>query len=222
MATEQPSLAAHLQDIWQLTQRRYRDKKNWWTTLKLRRQFSLDFVSLNNVSVRIPSGQLPDCDSCLHICCTGKKSRVRLRLTDIASLVHLGHADAIDTSHPLPLAGDPKPHFLEQVMPHLRQDKTHTCVLLNEDRLCSIYPSWPLSCARYPYAFDADNKVIFWAKGCQSTKQVSLDDAPDSIRSISQAAIETYNQDVRDILMLHYAKDELREARFEEWVKIQP
>ena len=154
------------------------------------------------------------------ICCTGAKSRVRLRTTDIVSLVQLGHKDAIDARHALPLAGQAKPHYLEKVMPHLFQDNTRTCVLLNKERLCSVYPNWPLSCARYPYAFDADNDIIFWAKGCQSPMEITVAEAPDGVKKLTQAAIETYNQDIRDILMLHYAKDELREAGFNQWIKI--
>ena len=66
----------------------------------------------------------------------------------------------------------------------LARDQTGTCALLTADRTCGAFPSWPLSCARYPYALDLQRRVVFWAKGCGSSTVLPSGEAPENIKRL--------------------------------------
>ena len=211
--------------LWPTARQRLYSLRGVPTWLKLNRRFRLRLVRPRKVKVLVPAGRLPDCEACVELCCTGPNALVSLRLADVARLVDAGLEAFI-----APRSADPslaaearsraKPSFARRrleasvfadMFPVLSRDDTLTCRLLNEDRLCGAHPSWPVSCQRYPYAFDAEHDVVFLAEGCRSHRLISIDDAPDSVARLVNAAVDAYNQRVKDIVLLHVALREVWE-----------
>lgn len=210
------ALERSVDELWQRTRFRLHSPRYLWTWLELRRRFDLSLVRPASVKVMVPRGLVPDCESCVDICCTGPNAVVSLRLTDIAALVDAGLERAMTHERPDREPDDKSWARLEadwsvfhRAFPVLKRDVTGTCSLLTESRTCGAYPSWPLSCARYPYAFDALNNRVFLAKGCESHREVSLDDAPGGVRRLVDNAVRAYNERVKDVILLHVALEEI-------------
>lgn len=190
------SVLKKLDSLWERARYRHYYPQNWFKLRSLHKRYELDFLRYSDMQIMIPRGRVPDCENCLEICCTGPHSIVSLRLRDIAALIDAGLESHITQGGEGPV---------------LTQDKTKTCTLLTKDRLCGAYPAWPISCARYPYAVDARNKVVFYAKGCRSHEQLSFHEANPRTRNLVQAAIDSYNERIKDILLMNFAQQELRE-----------
>lgn len=195
--------------------------------LRLRRRFDLEPVRLEKLRVAIPTAQVPDCDNCLDLCCTGPNAVVSLRLRDLAVLTDLGRTDLISHERPPPPPA-PKTTWARReadgsvfhaAFPVLARDATGTCRALTEDRLCGLWPSWPLSCARYPYALDRRHGVIFYAAGCQSTRIAPVHEAPIAVRALVRAVVDAYNERLRDVLLLASARDAVRDLGLLQWVR---
>ena len=224
-----PSLVDAVNALWPVARARMLAPKNLWRAFKLSRRFDLRFVRASGLKVRLPAYTIPDCDSCTDLCCTGPNAVVSLRLVDIARLLDHGLADAIDVPpRSLPVVESPtdarrrlERSLFVDTFPVLRRDATGTCTLLTEGRQCSAWPHWPLSCARYPFSVDVDNGVLFWASGCQSTRTVTIDDAPDSVRSLIDAAVDSYNERLRDIVRLSFALDEVRALGLDRYLRLE-
>jgi hypothetical protein len=206
-----------LEALWAGQRYRLYHPRNVWRWLDARRRFELRFIRASSVKVMVPAGRLPDCANCLELCCTGPDAVVSLRLSDVAALVDAGLERHVVHDRPEQV-DDPSWARLEadwsvfhRMFPVLQRDTTGTCALLTEERTCGAWPAWPLSCARYPYSLDVLNSRVFLAKGCQSHRQISIDDAPDSVRVLVDAAVRGYNERVRDVILLHIALDELHE-----------
>ena len=234
-----------LAELWRVKSGDFYTLKNLWTVLRLRRRFSLTMLTIEKLKVAIPRGQVPDCENCLDLCCTGPNAVVSLRLRDIAVLMDLGLTSHIARDRPqappppttpprkqkaaakaaakaLPWARrEAEASVFHHAFPTLVRDPTGTCSLLTEDRLCSVFPSWPLSCARYPYALDLRNGVIFYAKGCRSTRIAEVSAAPLHVRRLVRAVVESSNARVRDIVLLATAKPELEQLGLLAWVKVE-
>jgi Fe-S-cluster containining protein len=207
-----------LAELWKVAQPRVYSLSHWRETIRLLRRFNVRFLRLGELKVVVPYGQVPDCDNCTEICCTGPNAIVSLRLRDVAALVDKGLEQHITASTVRPAARDvtwarkeADGSVFHQAFPVLTRDKTGTCTLLNEDRHCGAYPSWPLSCARYPYALDLESKVIFWAKGCRSTQVLPTSEAPPRVRELVRAVVDAYNERLKDVILLHVARKELEE-----------
>lgn len=221
-ATHVPGpLERSVSDLWERTRFRLHSPRYLWTWLDLRRRFDLRLVRPQSVKVMVPRGLIPDCESCVDICCTGPNAIVSLRLTDIAALVDAGLESAMTHERP---AGEREAASQKQkswarleadwslfhrAFPVLKRDVTGTCSLLTAQRTCGAYPSWPLSCARYPYAFDVLNNRVFLAKGCDSHRELTLDDVPGSVRRLVDNSVRAYNERVKDVILLHVALEEL-------------
>jgi hypothetical protein len=220
-----------LRALWDRAQYRVYHPKNWLKLTSLKKQFDLEFIRYKDITIRVPTGKVPDCDTCLEICCTGPNSLVSLRLQDIAALVDAG-LDAHITHERQKYGLNVVNHFANaaqknfaesvfaEVFPVLTQDRTQTCLLLGEDLKCKGFPAWPISCARYPYAIDAINRVVFYAKGCESFEVLSPYEAAGRTRYLVQAAIESYNERIKDILLLHFARDELRDMGLLKYLRL--
>lgn len=209
-----------LEALWRAKSERFYSFGNVGTILRLRRRFNLKMLRIEDLKLMIPGQELPDCESCVDLCCTGKNALVSLRLRDIAVLTDMGREDVIAWERPTTPKQELKKmnwarreadaSVFHRAFPILKRDATGTCVLLDEDRLCSLFPSWPLSCARYPYALDLANKVVFYAKGCQSRRPaVEVADAPLHVRRLVRAVVDAYNARIRDVVLLAMAKPEL-------------
>ena len=167
----------------------------------------------------VPAGKVPDCDTCLDICCTGPKSIVSLRLRDIAALLDAGLQQHI-THERARFAILGNSSIFDTIFPVLAQDRTQTCTLLDENRMCGAYPHWPISCARYPYAVDALNKVVFYAKGCGSYDLLPPYEVAERTRYLVQAAIESYNERIKDIFLIYFAKTDLEKIGLNQYLNL--
>jgi Fe-S-cluster containining protein len=205
--------------------------KNWRTVLKLQRRFNLKPATLTGLKVAIPTGKVPDCDNCLDVCCTGENAVVSLRLQDIARLLDLDQAKLLSWERPqVPASEAKKKHswarreadgsVFHRAFPVLARDATGTCKAITEDRLCGLWPSWPLSCARYPYALDIRNNVVFYAAGCTSTRIAPMSEAPIVVRRLVRATLEAYNQRLRDVWLLALARPQLEDLGLLQWVRV--
>jgi Fe-S-cluster containining protein len=189
---------------------------HFWRSIKLQRRFRLRFLDLGKLAVKIPAGQLPDCEACTDICCTGANARVSLRLLDVARLIDGGFADHV-VRDPTPTAPktaswarrEADDSVFHRVFPVLRRDATGTCAFLDDNRLCGVYPNWPLSCARYPYALDLQLGVIFYARGCNTSTLVPAAEAAPRLRALCRAVVDSYNERIKDVVMLTHARGEL-------------
>lgn len=213
-----------LAELWPIARARVDSLKHWRETLALRRRFSLRMLRLGELKVAIPQGQTPDCESCVEICCTGPNAIVSLRLRDIAALVDAGLDKYIvpATGERTPLVGKERRRatwarrelddsVFHRAFPVLARDATQTCALLTEDRMCGAFPAWPLSCARYPYALDLQLKTVFYAKSCRSTQVLPSGEAPLKVRELMLAVVDAYNERVKDAVLVHMARRELRD-----------
>jgi Fe-S-cluster containining protein len=208
-----------LDDVWRLAHQRL---WSWRHTVRhawLRSQFDLTFVKLSKLKIKVPIGsarrQLPDCDNCADLCCTGPNAVVSLRFVDIAGIVDAGHADHIVASEVIKSSGtwarrEAAGSLFGRAFPVLRRDATQTCAFLTEERTCGAWPRWPLSCARYPYALDRQLGVIFYAKGCAS-HAVDLPVGEASLRAqrLAEAVVVAYNERVKDVVRLAFCAPEL-------------
>ncbi len=190
------------------------------TSWRLQRRFRLRFVRLSELTMKVPRGLAPDCDNCTNLCCTGDNAVVSLRLVDIARLLDQGRADRMVFVERAPMKkalarkrswakAEADDSVFASVFPTLLRDATGTCSLLTEQRTCGVYPGWPLSCARYPYALDLQLRVIFYAKGCQSTQILPVHQAPAKMQQLARAVVDAYNERVRDVVVLAFCQPEL-------------
>lgn len=214
--------------LWRDARYRLYSPRHVWTWLDLNRRFELRFVRKGQLKVELPRGIVPDCEACTDLCCTGPNAVVSLRLRDIAALLDAGlerHITFDRPAHP-PVgtwaAREAQWSVFSQMFPVLARDATGTCTLLSDERTCSAYPAWPLSCARYPYALDALRGRLFLARGCGSQRFVSAEDPPDKVKGLVDAALRSYNERIKDIILLHVALEELTELGLTPWLRLPP
>jgi hypothetical protein len=208
-----------LASLWREESARLYRVRNLWTLWRLRRRFSLRLLRASALRVAVPRGQVPDCESCLDLCCTGPHAVVSLRLRDIARLHDRGLTHHITFERPPWTPTNPSVNtwarreaegsIFARAFPVLTRDATGTCGFLTTDRTCGLWPAWPLSCARYPYALDLQAGVVFYAKGCKSTVMAPFDEAPARTRALVSAVVEAYNARIRDVILLAVARPRL-------------
>ena len=133
-------------------------------------------------------------------------------------MVDIGRADLI---------GGAKPSFTEstlaarsalrrtiasqtwKVFPVLKQTSMGTCAALDNEGRCQIFPYWPLSCARFPYALHSNGRDIFYSQRCDAFWLRS--DVSGAIEAMTLKAIEAYNEGIKDWVLLAYAPHRLQE-----------
>jgi Fe-S-cluster containining protein len=216
-AHEPGPVERELATLWQTEQARFYRWNNLGTILRLRRRFSLRFLRVADLKVAIPRGQVPDCDNCVDLCCTGPDAVVSLRLRDIAALLDRGLEQHITMQRPPPppktkstwARREAEGSVFARAFPVLTRDETGTCRLLTDERTCGVWPAWPLSCARYPYALDLQSGVVFYAKGCATTRIAPVDEAPVKVRALVRAVVDAYNARIQDAVLLAVARPAL-------------
>ena len=189
---------------------------NFWRYLKLRWRMNLKSINPKKIKLKAPKGKMNLCQNCTDNCCIGPESTVLLRLYDIATLIDLGKTALI---------GQEKPGFdtelLEQrpamqkhlaskaweIFPILKKNSFGACAALSNDGLCSLYPHWPLSCARFPYALNLEDSSIFYSRRCDSFWIRS--DVKENIQAMRLAAVSCYNERIKDAVLLEYAPKRL-------------
>lgn len=215
------SVLESLDQLWSGYKNKWRRllSKQVITELTLRASFDLDLLAPNRIANQIPKGTIPDCASCDDICCRGIENLVSLRLRDIAVLMDIGRTDLVTTRKPRfpQFMMESRPAMYELMgselwltLPVLRQVGEHRiCAALNQDMTCSLYPDWPLSCERFPYSLQAARKHVVWGTRCAFKKQ-SEEHASRS-EALFVGAIDTYNERIRDAVLLAHARESLDE-----------
>ncbi len=199
-------------------------RPNFWRYLRLRWRTRLTKVDPNVLRILPPAHKLNDCSACTEICCVGARSTVLLRLRDIAALMDTGRTDLISAAKPSFSPQDLGDHTaLERQVntvewhrfPVLRQDEMGACAALTVQGRCGLYPHWPLSCARFPYALIPDaygsGGQVFYSRRCDSfwIEPEHDDQAAAQVTQMTVAAAHTYNERIRDLVLLAYAPDAL-------------
>ena len=182
------------------------------TYLKLRRRVRLKMMQSEKLRVVAPPGKVNDCSACTDVCCVGPKSTVLLTLHDIATLRDLGRDNLMTLE---------KPVFTEQqqrerpalkrqlashawsVFPVLRQNSLGACEALHHDGKCTLFPHWPLTCERFPYALNVEAEEIFYSQRCDSfwIRQ----DRQHRVERMTVASVAAYNARIKDWVLLTYA-----------------
>lgn len=207
-----------LDELWPTARARVWTLRYWRESLHLWRRFHLRPLSLGQLRIAVPSGQVPDCDACTEVCCTGENAVVSLRFRDMARLLDAGleaHIVMVCASAPQDrpkhswARREAEASVFGRSFPVLARYTTGTCALLTTERSCGAWPHWPLSCARYPFALDLQRKVIFWARGCGSPTVLAPGEAAPRVRALALAVVEAYNERLRDAVLLAVAHPEL-------------
>jgi Fe-S-cluster containining protein len=198
---------------------------NFVRYLRLRRRARLRLLDPEGVRMVGPHGKINDCAACTEICCVGPHSTVLLRLHDIATLIDLGQTDLISHRKPrfseVELAA--RPALRRQVasdawarFPVLAQDSMHACRALTAEGRCSLYPSWPLACARFPYALHAERAEVFYSRRCDSFW--IRPDGGHAARRMAVAAVAAYNERIKDLVLIEYAPARLEALGLLRWL----
>lgn len=187
-----------------------------WRYLRLRARMRLRFVDAARTSLVTPVGQVNDCGACSDSCCVGTRSTVLLRLRDIATLVDLGRTELMVAQKPQFSAAQlqASPALRRQtrsdawrIFPVLAQNGYDACMALTDEGRCSLYPHWPLSCARFPLSLHLQAAEVFYSRRCRSF-WIHPDQA-SAAQPMRLAAVASYNERIKDAVLLAYAPDRL-------------
>ena len=187
----------------------------------------LRLLDADAVTIGAPAGKINDCSGCNDSCCVGKRATVLLRLRDIATLVDLGRTDLITTAKP---TFDPdeiahRPALARQLasrswrmFPVLKQNGFGACAALTVQGKCAIYPHWPMSCARFPYALHLDDAEIFYSQRCNSFWIHPR--AGARVKAMAAAAVASYNERIKDLVLLAYAPRQLEDLGLLQFISL--
>ena len=191
---------------------------NFWRYLKLRWRTKLKQINPHKVKIHAPGGKINHCQSCTDNCCIGPNSTVLLRLYDIATLIDIDKTHLISQQKPgfdakvLEKRPAMQKHVASrawEIFPVLDKNSFNACAALTNDGLCSLYPYWPLSCARFPYSLNLETSHIFYSRRCDSFWIRS--GVQEEITSMRLAAVACYNERIKDAVLLQYAPKQLAE-----------
>jgi hypothetical protein len=194
--------------------------------LKLRASFDVDLVPVHRIANKIPAGTIPDCAACEDLCCVGLENVVSLRLTDIATLIDIGRTDLMTKKKPnfpkdmlrrRPALYEVVGSELWRALPVLRQiGESRICAALTPELKCSLHPYWPTSCERFPYTLSPKKKTVSWGTRCPS--RTSGPEHQERSEQLFTASIETYNERVKDAVLLAHARAELEQIGIGAWL----
>ncbi|MEZ0312371.1 MAG: YkgJ family cysteine cluster protein [Myxococcota bacterium] len=184
--------------------------------LRLRARMRLAMVRPEQLTSIVPEGKVNDCSACTELCCIGHEQTVSLRFRDIATLVDIGREDLMTTTKPVFSATTlaEKPALARTVaseawrrFPVLVQNSFGACKALSDEGKCTLYPHWPTSCARFPYALDIESDEITYSPRCRSFW--IRPDAGAKVTAMKVAAVAAYNERIKDLVLLAYAPERL-------------
>lgn len=194
--------------------------RQWLRRLRLQRLVSVEMVPATRPRKVVSPRRINQCRDCLDTCCVGRKSTVLLHLRDIAVLVDEGRADLMTLKKPRftederrgsPALAGHVSSMAWSIFPVLRQNTFHACSALSAEGECTLYPAWPLSCARFPVALNFDADELFMSQRCRSTKVIETEVDANKLEEMECHAVGAYNERVKDYLLLTHAKSELQE-----------
>lgn len=194
--------------------------------LQLRASFDVDLLRHWRFTNDIPAGMIPDCPECTNICCAGLENVVSLRLRDVALLMDIGRTDLMTKKKPnFPTSMLAKRPGLRELvaselwrtLPVLRQiGDLRVCAALSRNLTCTLYPSWPTTCERFPYTLSVVRRRVTWGARCPSRKRAP-EHAPRS-RALFKAALNAYDERVKDAVLLAHARAELDRIGLGAWL----
>lgn len=216
-----------LRALWQeVSQKPLWAPPHFFDYLKLRRRLKLRLLRPEAMRVVAPEGKLNDCTACTDMCCTGVRSTVLLRLVDIAQLIDLGRENLMTHRKPqftrAQLAQNPSLRRQTaseawQRFPVLKQNAFGACEALSQEGLCTLYPHWPMTCARFPYALHVDTQQVVYAKRCQAFFIHPRQKA--EVTKMQVAAVAAYNERIKDAILLAYAPKRLLQLGIMSYLK---
>lgn len=187
-----------------------------WRSLQVGRALHARPLRADAVPVRAPLGKVNHCAGCTELCCIGPRNVVLLRLRDLAALVDVGRTELIAADKPTFDAATlrARPALRRHVessawrrFPVLRQNAFGACLALGADGRCTLFPHWPQSCARFPYALDTEPAEVFYSQRCRSF--VVHPGHQQAAQSMAAAAVAGYNERIRDALLLRFRAEPL-------------
>ena len=194
--------------------------------LELRASFDVDTLSAWRIANRIPKGTIPDCPRCTDICCSGLENVVSLRLSDVALLIDIDRTDLMSRKKPIfpahmmrtrPALHELVASDLWRTLPVLVQvGEERICAALSPQNQCTLYPSWPSSCERFPYTLSAIRRDVVWGRRCPA-KKTGVEHVERS-KQLYRAAIEAYNRRIMDAVLITHARRELDELGVGRWL----
>lgn len=184
--------------------------------LALRRTMRVKLLDPSRQRLSLPTGKVNDCSACTEICCVGPRAQVLLRLRDVATLHDIGRTQLM-THQGICYSAEElreRPALRRQisardwsVLPKLKQNSFGACSALSRDGLCSLYPHWPMTCARFPYSLHLTDEEIFFSARCQS--YFVHPSRHDQVVQGRIDAVATYNERIKDAILLTFFREEL-------------
>lgn len=210
------SYQTNLKKLWaEISTRKLFKFKNFFKDLILLQKYDLRFIAPERLIFNFDKNLLPDCENCAKNCCHGAENTVSLRLIDIARLLDAGLTEAIDLDNRSFQADN----YFKKYPQNLRFVKNDSwkffpvlkrvnniCPYLDKNNRCSIYKYRPITCRRFPYIISNDKKHIIFSKKCHHTKR--LDDKTAQ-QELFNAALDSYNEKIKDLILVNYARKEL-------------
>jgi Fe-S-cluster containining protein len=186
--------------------------------LRLRWRMRLQLLDPARTTLVTPVGKINHCSDCSDSCCIGVHSTVLLGLRDIATLVDVGRTGLITRRKPAfseaARAGRPglRRHLASEAwrrFPVLAQNSFGACEALDVAGRCTLFPHWPMSCARFPMALHLEALEVFYSRRCRSFRIHPA--AAKKAERIQLAAVASYNERIKDAVLLAYAPARLRD-----------
>ncbi len=190
---------------------------HFFTYIKLRWKMKMSLANPHTVRVVGTGLKGSDCSACLNNCCVGPSSTVLLRLTDIAALIDTGKTylisqekpsfkqNVLDASHALKRQVSSQAW---QQFPVLKKNNIGACAALSDEGKCTLYPHWPVSCARFPYAYRPLDHTVYYSSRCDAF-WVRPAEGP-RVQKMAVAAVAAYNERIKDAVLLAYVPERLR------------
>ncbi len=201
--------------------------KNIFKDFLLLTKYDLRFIQAAKVKLRVADNMLPDCEHCPQNCCHGAENTVSLRLIDIARLLDAGLSAAIDQdnrSFRQDIYFKNKPGVLADInsddwnyFPILKR-VNNICPYLDQQNKCTIYKYRPITCRRFPYILTQTKAHIVFSQKCYKTK-IALE--PLKQQELFQAALDSYNEKVKDLILINYARADLEEIGLRKYLLLK-
>ena len=213
--------------LWQeVSTKRVFQFKNILKDFYLLHKYDLRFVRPGQLRIRFDRELVPDCANCAKNCCHGAENTVSLRLVDIARLLDAGLAEAIDLDNQS-FREDPYFKTNKKLLRSLNNDSwnffpvlkriNNICPYLDRKKRCTIYAHRPLTCRRFPYVLATSKRDLLFSKKCYNPKKSESAKLP---AQLFQDSIDSYNERVKDLILINYAKQELIELGLGRYLNI--
>lgn len=221
------SYQSSLNKVWtEISSRKLFKFKNFFQDLVLLQKYDLRFIDPKRLALQFNQKLLPDCANCPENCCHGAENTVSLRLIDIARLLDANLAEAIDLDNQS-FRQDRYFKTNPQALRFVSNDSwkffpvlkrvNNICPYLGKDNRCSIYKHRPITCRRFPYIIASDKKNIIFSQKCYKTKFANNKEQQETLL---KAAIDSYNEKIKDLILLHYARKELSKIGLTKYLNI--